>query len=105
GPLGYLVWRAVQIIFPNVRAIDTLQILNAVFGATTVVVFYRLLLNRFGSRYIALCFSLALAFSATWWKFATDANSYIPSTCFLMVALSLVNPTRERKPVLLGCIH
>jgi hypothetical protein len=62
---------ASRAVFPRVQALDLLQIINAFFGAATVAVFYRALLYIFDSSYLAACLSLALAFSATWWKFST----------------------------------
>src|SRR5213594_400682 len=88
SPVGYVVWSETNKVIPGVRALDVLQILNALFGSAAVAIFYRLLLSQFQSRYIAACLSLILAFSATWWKFSTDANSYIPSVFFLLTALS-----------------
>src|SRR5437773_8620878 len=104
-PLGYAVWSQTNKVLPGVRALDVLQILNALFGSAAVAIFYRVLLSRFQSRYIAACLSLVLAFSATWWKFSTDANSYIPSVFFLLAALALTSWRSRFCPVWVGALH
>jgi len=105
GPLGFAAWRTAQILLPGVRALGLLQVINSFFGAAAVAVFYRVLLRTFGSSYIAACLSLALAFSATWWKFSTDVDSYIPSIFFVLLALLLVSPGKTTRTVILGCVH
>jgi hypothetical protein len=105
GPLGEAAWRAAVRIVPGARSLDTLQVLNAIFGAAAVAVFFRALLSTFRSTYVALCLALGLAFSATWWKFSTDADSYIPSAFFVIVALFAALPGKRARPVMLGCIH
>jgi hypothetical protein len=105
APMGHAAWSVASGVLPDVRALDVLQILSAVLGAAAVAMFYLALLARFRSRYIAACLSLAMAFSATWWKFSTDANSYVPSTFFVVVALWLTSPGRVPRPFLLGCVH
>ncbi len=105
GPLGFVAWRTTQGVLPGVRALDLLQVINSFFGAAAVAVFYHVLLRTFGSSYVAACLSLALAFSATWWKFSTDADSYIPSIFFVLLALLLVSPGKKTHPVILGCVQ
>ena len=105
GPLAHVAWHANHALFPGVQALGLLQVINAFFGAATVAVFYRALLYIFDSSYLATCLSLALAFSATWWKFSTDVDSYVPSIFFLVLGLLLVSPGRNAKPIALGCIH
>ena len=105
GPLAHIAWQANRALFPRVRALDLLQVINALFGAATVAAFYRALLDIFDSSYLAACLSLALAFSATWWKFSTDVDSYIPSIFFLVLGLLLVSPRRNTKPIIVGCVH
>jgi hypothetical protein len=105
GPLGYAAWRATQTLLPGVRALDLLQVINSLFGAAAVAVFYRILLGAFRSSYVAAWLSLALAFSATWWKFSTDVDSYIPSIFFVLVALLLASRQKETVTILPGCVH
>lgn len=34
---------------------------------------------------LSVCVALVFAFSATWWKFSTDANAYVPATTLLTI--------------------
>src|SRR6185503_15009706 len=52
--------------------------------------------------YLSVCLTLLFAFSATWWKFSTDADSYIPSVLFLLISFYLVLPKHEARPLLLA---
>jgi hypothetical protein len=47
--------------------------------------------------------ALVFAFSATWWRFATDANAYVPSVFLLLCAYLLMH--RPKTTVLAGFAH
>jgi hypothetical protein len=105
GPLGYAAWQTAQVLAPEARALRTLQTLSALFGAAAVAIFYLILISLFKSVYVATCLAFTLAFSGTWWKFATDADSYIPATFFLLLALLLASAETRPRPVWVGCAH
>jgi hypothetical protein len=89
--LGYLLYSAALACGLELRALTLLQILNVVVSiAAGFVVF--VLSKRITSSYsIALfCWSL-FAFGATWWKFSTDADSYILSVLFLVLTIFFVS--------------
>jgi hypothetical protein len=65
-----------------------------VTGAATAAVLFCIFLELGTSGYTASCMALVFAFSAAWWKFATDADSYVASTFFLTVCVWLL----VRKP-------
>jgi hypothetical protein len=65
-------------------------------------VFFSILFDTLRSLYLAVCLTLLFAFSATWWKFSTDANAYIPSVLFLLISFYLVLPDRKARPLLLA---
>jgi hypothetical protein len=44
------------------------------------------------------------AFSATWWKFATDADAYVPAVLFLVAAYLALQSARSR-PILVALLH
>jgi len=54
------------------------------------------LLETGASNYVALCLAMAFGFSATWWRFATDAASYVPSMFLIVLCLWLL--VREERP-------
>src|SRR5690348_2057989 len=87
---------------PNVRAITALQILNSILSAGCAAILFLILRDTLRSTYLNVCLTLLFALSATWWKFSTDANAYVPSVFFLLVSFYLVLPDRKPRPVLLG---
>jgi hypothetical protein len=89
---GYAAWKVARQFDRNIRALAVLQLTNSILAAGSVALLFRLMIEAFRSRYIAACFSLIFAFSATWWKFSTDANSYISSVFFLLVTSFTILP-------------
>jgi hypothetical protein len=105
NPLGRGLWLALNAVGANLRAVAVLQVLSSLTGAAAVAVMFRVLLELGTSRYAALCLSLVFAFSATWWKFATDASSYVPATFLLTVCLWLLVLKDRPRFVLTGLTH
>ncbi|HEY3578970.1 MAG TPA: hypothetical protein VGK82_00430 [Pyrinomonadaceae bacterium] len=83
----------------ELRAITALQILNSIFSAGSATILFLILRETFRSTYLPACMTLLFAFSATWWKFSTDANAYIPSVFFLLLCFYLVLPGRRSRPL------
>jgi hypothetical protein len=102
---GYFFYRAAQALGLQVRALEVLQVLNCFIGALCAYVLFRILLDCLKSIYLSSVLTLLFAFSATWWKFSTDADSYIPSVFFLLVCFSLILPHRKPNPFLLAIAH
>jgi hypothetical protein len=105
NPLGRLLWLGLNAVGMNVRALAALQILSSLAGAAAVAVLFCVLIELETSLYSALCLSLAFAFSATWWRFATDADSYVPSILLLMCCLYLLVKRDRKTFVLAGLFH
>jgi hypothetical protein len=105
NPLGRLLWLGLNTLGMNVRALTALQILSSLTGAAAVAVLFSVLTMLDMSLYTALCLSLAFAFSATWWKFATDADSYIPAVFLLMLCVRLLVKKDRPQFALTGLIH
>lgn len=103
--VGYISYRAVQTLGFNLRAITILQILNGILSAITCVLLLRILRQLLRSTYYAVSLSLLFAFSATWWKFSTDADAYIPSILFLLLSFYLVLPNRPQRPLLVALVY
>ncbi len=103
--LGYLFYKLARGAGLQVRAVEVLQVLNCFFGAASAYVLFRILQDCFRSVYLCTCLTLLFAFSATWWKFATDADSYILSTFFLLVSFYFVLPHRRPGPLLAAGAH
>ncbi|MDT4965580.1 MAG: hypothetical protein QOJ64_317 [Acidobacteriota bacterium] len=96
--VGYLAFRLARILAPQARAVEVLQISNCIISAMTAYVLFRILRICFKSLYLSVTLTLLFAFSATWWKFSTDADSYILSVFFLLVSSYLILPSRKPKP-------
>src|SRR5215208_5199363 len=101
---GYLFYKLLRAFGFELRAITALQILNSLLSAACAGVLFAILRNTLRSLYLSVCLTLLFAFSATWWKFSTDANAYIPSVLFLLVSFYLVLPDRKPAPLPLAIL-
>jgi hypothetical protein len=97
---GYFFYRLLHGFDADIRAITALQILNSIFSVGCATLLFLILRNTLRSTYFAVCLTLLFALSATWWKFSTDANAYIPSVFFLLLSFYLVLPERKPRPLL-----
>jgi hypothetical protein len=88
--LGYLLYSAALACGLNLRALTLFQILNVVVSIAAGFVVFVLAKRITRSSSIALFCWLLFAFGATWWKFSTDANSYILSILFLVLTILFV---------------
>ena len=78
-----------------------LQAANGLMAGLTVVLVYYWVQTLKVPRDVAVPAALLFAFSATWWKFASDANAYVPSICLLLCAVLLLG----RKPHASALLH
>ena len=99
---GYFFYRLLRGLGlgADLRAITALQILNSIFSAGSATILFLILRDTLRSTYLPACLTLLFALSATWWKFSTDANAYIPSVFFLLLSFYLVLPERKPRPLL-----
>src|SRR5215217_456459 len=100
--VGYIFYKLLRSFGAEIRALTALQILNSLLSATCARVFFSILFDTLRSLYLAVCLTVLFAFSATWWKFSTDANAYIPSVLFLLISFYLVLPSQRVRPLLLA---
>lgn len=98
--VGYFFYRLLHGFDANLRAITALQILNSIFSSASAAILFLILRDTLRSIYLTTCMTLLFALSATWWKFSTDANAYIPSVFFLLLSFYLVLPARKPRPLL-----
>ena len=99
---GYAFYKLLRTIGFDLRALTALQILNCLLSAACACVLFAILIDTLRSLYLSVCLTFLFAFSATWWKFSTDANAYIPSVLFLLISFYLVLPDRKARPLLLA---
>ena len=100
--VGYVFFKLLRLFSPDIRALIALQILNILLSAVCARIFFAILVNTLRSLYLAVCLTLLFAFSATWWKFSTDADAYIPSVLFLLISFYLLLPGQKARPLLLA---
>ena len=103
--VGYLLYKAAGGFGRTARPLLVLQISNCLFSAIALAVLYRILKRTLISGYLAATLTLLFAFSATWWKFSTDADAYISSTLCILIAFLLVLPSAEPRPILVALAH
>src|SRR5215210_2160142 len=99
---GYIFYKLLRAVGAEVRAITALQILNSLISAACAGVLFAILRDTLRSLYLSVCLALLFTFSATWWKFSTDANAYVPSVLFLLISFYLLLPNGKPRPVLLA---
>jgi hypothetical protein len=94
--LGYLLYSAALACGLHLRAVTLLQILNVVVSTLAGFVLFVLSKRITNSSSIAFFCWLLFAFGATWWKFSTDADSYVLAVSFLLLTIMFVleNPPR-----------
>jgi hypothetical protein len=103
--VGYIFYRAARAVGLQVRAVEVLQVLNCFAGTLCAYVFFRILLECLKSVYLGAMLTLLFAFSAVWWKFATDADSYILSVLFMLISFYLILPGRKPRPYMVAVTH
>ncbi len=102
---GYLLYQFALDLGWNSRAIEILQIANAFLGALCAALLFFTLNRCLRSNYLAFFLTLLFAFSATWWKFSTDANAYIPAVLFILASFYLVLPGKKASPLFVALLH
>ncbi|HEY8228674.1 MAG TPA: hypothetical protein VIG25_25640 [Pyrinomonadaceae bacterium] len=98
---GYLVYRLSRSLGLVFRAVQVLTVVNSLGSVLSAYVLFKIMKLRFSS-YVAWCLTFLFAFSATWWKFSTDADAYIISTLFILLSFYLVlSPKTSHLPLLI----
>jgi hypothetical protein len=83
---GALLTRAADLIGIHARALYVMQAANILLAAVSVLLVYKIFRLYQASRGESTIGALVFAFSAEWWRFATDADAYIPSIFLLLCA-------------------
>ncbi len=106
--LLYMLWgdwlyRLSDLLGIHTRALFVMQTANSLLAGLCVLLLYVALRQAGASAPACTIAALAFGFSATWWRFATDANAYIPAICLLLAAYLLLN--NPRWIILAGFAH
>lgn len=102
----YALFHALRTFIPDIRALTVLVRANQVLGAISAWLIFQILGRYTRDSYSRMCLTLIFVFSATWWKFSTDANAYVPGT-FCLIAAFHVLTRSDRKPnmIAVGILH
>lgn len=103
--MGYAVWRGIAAIGISLRALFLLQALNALFAAASVYLVWRTLAAMTKSASMSTGGALIFACAGTWWRFATDADAYVPSIFFLLLCFHLLVAASRLRPIAAGLVH
>lgn len=103
--VGYGLYKAVLGLGIGVRALTVLQVANCFFSAAAAGVFYFVLKRALRSSTLAGWMALLFSFSATWWKYSIDADSYILSVIFMLSCFWLILPDMIARPFLVAFLH
>src|SRR2546423_3169725 len=101
----YLVYRAVISAGIHARALTVFQVSNCFLSAVSASIFFRISARLFKSIYVSLTATAMFAFSATWWKFSTDADAYVLAVLLLLVCFYFLLPEQKPRPFLVAVIH
>ena len=88
--LGYIVYKALLACGFSLRAITALQILNVVLSALSAWILFGFAKRLTRSMPAAAFCAILFAFGATWWRFSTDADSYVIALLFLLLTVRSV---------------
>lgn len=100
---GAWIYKLTGLAGIHARALFILQAANSVLAGLCVILFYSSLRLKRVPDALSVPAALIFGFSATWWKFATDANAYVPSIFFLLCAYVLIE--RRKSTALAGFAH
>ena len=103
--IGYFVWTVLRGLGFEIRAIAVLQAINMALAAACVGILQRTLLRITQSVYLSATLSLLFSFSAIFWRFATDADAYIPSVLLLVAAFHILCTSSKPRPLVAGVLH
>jgi hypothetical protein len=103
--VGYIVWTAMHTVGLQTRAITVLQAMNMVLAAVCVAILQRTLLRITQSVYLSTTLAALFAFSAIFWRFATDADAYIPSVLLLVASFFVLCNSSKPRPLRVGILH
>jgi hypothetical protein len=106
--VGYWLYGAVRALSASARALFVLQTLDSLFAAAAAALVYRILRQSAApdnnTRASEVALALLFAFSATWWKFAADADAYIASVFFLLCSYALLT-AKQPRPLSIAVAH
>jgi hypothetical protein len=102
---GFFVYHALLAAGWEMRAVHALQYANAFLSALSALLSYRFLRHSLRSTFLSSLLTLLFSFSATWWKYSTDADAYVPCVLLLLLCLNLLFAGRKPRPWAVALAH
>ena len=104
--LIYMLWgswlyRLCEAVGLHARALFVMQAANGVLAGLCVFLLDKCLRRKGVPAGLSAAAVLIFAFAASWWKFASDANAYIPAIFFLLCAYLLAERPETTVPAAL----
>jgi hypothetical protein len=96
SPAGYVVFRSLHAVGFALRAITALQLVNVLASVLCSALIFRLGSRLLHSKELQWSCTLLFALGATWWKFSTDADSYVLAVSSLTGMLFFLLRERPR---------
>ena len=103
--IGRGIYLSLKSVAPAIRALDVLVMWSILSSVAASCMLFHLLLRVTARYMVSIWLTLLFAFSATWWKFSTDANAYVPGTAALMICALLVARRKGPSVLLIGLFH
>jgi uncharacterized membrane protein YecN with MAPEG domain len=91
---GAWLYHALHAMGFPARALYLMQAANCLLAGLAVILLYRILRMKGWTNERSLIAASIFGFSATWWKFASDANAYVPAIVLLLCAYALIGSPR-----------
>lgn len=103
--IGRALYLPLKTVAPGIRALDVLVLWSIISSVAAACMLFHLLLRTTARYMVSIWLTLLFAFSATWWKFSTDANAYVPGTALLTLCAALVARRKGPAVVAIGLCH
>ncbi len=94
APCGAWLYRMTEACGVRTRALFVLQSANSLLAGLCVILLCGCLRQRSVPLDLSVAWALVFRFSATWWRFASDANAYVPSIFLLLCAYIILDHPR-----------
>lgn len=102
---GFVVYRLTGLLGFHFRAVEVLQFSNCILSVGCAALLARFLQRALQSYFITAVLVATFSFSSTWWKYSTDADSYVLSVLFLLVGLNLLLGSGKVRSIPLALAH
>ena len=92
-------WQLHASVVPDVRALDTANILSLIFGLPTVLLFYLFNVRLTNNHVTSALYTLGFAFAYDTWTYATSGETYIIPIFFMILSYYMFRPDTSIRPL------